>query len=250
MTERYGCDEWWESYPGASNYQFSAAGRVRSVPRMTSHGRPVAGAILATRPNNKPDGAPPERRYRLTDIRMDDGTRKTVSVHTGVLLSHTPDGRRPDGMQACHNDDHPGHNWWANLRWDDPDGNRQDRLDRERAQGIIYRPAATFPCRNHARCGGMARRRGRRCEPCSAEAGQRAAVMLHDRRNLATVAQTLGYRNQEWVYALAVRHGGYTGTIAEARHQHPRWSQRVMFTFRDILGWRKSDTDQAKRDAA
>ena len=124
MTERYGCDEWWESYPGASNYQFSAAGRVRSVDR-TIGGTFYRGQLLSTRPGNRPREAPPERRYRLTDIRMDDGTRKTVSVHTGVLLSHT--GGRPDGMQACHGDDHPGHNWWANLRWDDPESNRVDR---------------------------------------------------------------------------------------------------------------------------
>ena len=53
-------------------------------------------------------------------------TRKTVSVHTGVLLARTKGGR-PPGMDVCHNDDHPGHNWVANLRWDTPEGNRGDR---------------------------------------------------------------------------------------------------------------------------
>ena len=126
MTERYGCDEWWAPYPGASNYQFSAAGRVRSIDRTIS-GRFYKGQILAQRPSGRPPGKPPEERYRLVNIRLDDGTRKTVVVHTGMMLARTEGGKRPAGKEVCHNDDHGAHNWFTNLRWDTPEGNRVDR---------------------------------------------------------------------------------------------------------------------------
>ena len=197
----YGPDEWWAPYPGARNYFFSAAGRVRSVDR-TIKGKRYTGQILAQRPSNRPPGMPPERRYRLANIILDDGTRKTVTVHAGVALSRTAGGRRPvrDGvaLEVCHNDDHGGHNWFANLRWDDPDGNRKDRYGE---------PAPPKPARLCILCGDPVKTNGKRCTPCVDLIGANAAIALSQGHEPAVVAQMLDYPHEEGLIRLAIKHG-------------------------------------------
>jgi hypothetical protein len=53
--------------------------------------------------------------------------RKTlVLVH--LLVLETFAGRRPLGMQACHNDGNSHNNALQNLRWDTPSANHLDKI--------------------------------------------------------------------------------------------------------------------------
>ncbi|MGH3231638.1 MAG: hypothetical protein ACRDOA_24165, partial [Streptosporangiaceae bacterium] len=83
-----------------------------------------------------------------------------------------------------------------------------------------------YPCRNHARCGGMVKAEGRRCLPCVNAVGAEAAVLLGHGMNLQDVAERYGYANGDWVFRLAAQHG-HAGTKAGAARQHPRLGQRV-----------------------
>ena len=85
---------------------------------------------------------------------------------------------------------------------------------------------ASFPCRNHVRCGGTVKNEGRRCLKCVAEVGRDAAALLNAGMGLADVAKRFGYTSTDWVFKLAAEHG-YAGTKAQATAQRPRLSQRV-----------------------
>lgn len=50
---------------------------------------------------------------------------KNRSVHSLVLEAFV--SARPDGMEACHNDGDRANPHLANLRWDTPSGNNQDK---------------------------------------------------------------------------------------------------------------------------
>lgn len=54
------------------------------------------------------------------------GERKTKKVHNLVLQIFV--GKRPVGMQACHNNGNPSDNSIRNLRWDTPKNNQADRF--------------------------------------------------------------------------------------------------------------------------
>jgi hypothetical protein len=90
----------------------TAAGRIMSA----------GGRILAQRPSNRPREAPPEKRYRLTNLCL-GGIKKTVTVHSMILMAHGdetyPPGSRPEGMEVSHKDDNPAHNCASNLCWED-----------------------------------------------------------------------------------------------------------------------------------
>jgi hypothetical protein len=72
----------------------------------------------------------------------------------------------------------------------------------------------------------------RRCVDCVIAVGREAADLLRLGMPLQQVAERFGYTGPDWVYSLAVKHGGYEGTKADARTQRPRLGQRVRLSAR------------------
>jgi hypothetical protein len=158
----------------------------------------------------------------------DDGKRQTRSVHSLVLLGFA--GPCPAGMESRHLDDDPLNNRWrpgstdgqvraagGNLVY----GTKKQQAADKAANGNPPGAPRTFPCVNHDRCGGMVTNQGRRCLECVAAVGREAAGMLRGGMGLQEVAEHFGYTGPDWVYSLAVKHGGYEGSKAEARMQQP-----------------------------
>lgn len=96
---------------GASNYEVSNLGRVKSLKRIVQHGnhtRTVKERILQP-------GFPGRVPYLQVVLRMDDGTRWSVLVHRLVALHHVT-GYEP-GMEVDHIDGNKTNNCADNLRW-------------------------------------------------------------------------------------------------------------------------------------
>ena len=201
--------------------------------------RPVrrrGGNSLATTVNNHGG-------YPMVKVYDDTGKRQTKTTHSLVLLGF--DGPPPPGMESRHLDDDPLNNRWrpgatreermaagGNLMYGDKAANTRDKAANGRPAAV----AKVHPCVNYIRCGGMVVNQGRRCLPCAQEVGREAAAMLGRGVNLEDVTAALGYQTPEWVWKLARNHGGYAGTLATARSQHPAWPRRVTATLRDYFG--------------
>jgi hypothetical protein len=177
----------WMPYPGAGYYEFSHRGKARSVDR-TIGGKFYPGKELATRLNNQG--------YVLVDIRLDDGTKKTVTMHSGVLRSHDRD---PEAWEeCCHGPGGPQDNRWPeNIQW----GTRGRNLA-DMAAARPPRPERTCP-----RCGMGHRGRARNCPDCMTAMGVAAAGELAGGKMLDQVADDLDYP-PAGVYRLAVTKGG------------------------------------------
>lgn len=217
-------DSEWKSWPGFSRYEASHRGLIRNG----------TGKILAARTD--PDG------YLRTTLTRDDGERVPVLVHRAVLEAHA--GPCPPGMESCHG---PGgkldNRWPENLRWDTKSENERDKI----RDGMTPQPPPpTYECLNFVTCGNMVIHEGRRCVQCVAEVGREAAAMLAQGVNLMDVAEHFGYSGPDWVYKLAVDHGGCALTKREALIQQPPLSRRVMATVRGRL--RRSRAVVTQRD--
>ena len=184
--------ETWKPLPGWP-HEVSDQGRVRTA----------KGRILASRLNK--DGYPQGDLY-------DPETKKEakgVPVHWCVLTAHA--GPRPAGMQASHLSENPEWNWHPEgLAWEDQPTNEGRKTWRPRP------PEPTHPCKNAPACPNLVLNPGRRCLDCVTEVGRQAAAML-DGKPLFDVREHFGYKADKWVFDLAVKYGGYTGTIEDAR---------------------------------
>lgn len=126
MSTSSGCvldHERWRSVVGWSGlYEVSDRGRVRSVDRVIAiarHTRRYTGRILR-QGTSKKNPHPRVILYRC-------GDHVTCLVHRLVLDAFC--GPCPEGMQGCHEDDIPTHNYYPeNLRWDTPSANRLDSV--------------------------------------------------------------------------------------------------------------------------
>lgn len=195
-------------------YEVSDQGRARRLP---------SGEDVSTRAHR--DG------YRLANFRCDQPAscprhgRHTFTLHQVVLT--TFDRARPHGMQACHSPAGPAANWWPEgVRWDTQSANQRDKPEQP------VPPDPTYPCISvpgSPACDSLVIRQGRRCVPCTEEVGRQAGDMLRRKMPLQQVAEHFGYTGGDWVYQLAVRHGGYAASKAEARTQRP-----------PLTGWRKA----------
>ena len=200
-----------------SGYQCSDKGSARSIDRVSGN-RHLKGKQLATRRND--DG------YVLVNIRCDstdpDHNRvHTVTMHKIVLT--TFDRPCPPGMEACHSDRGPAFNYWPEgVRWGTKPENHADMVE----AGTAVVPAA-FPCRNAPRCPNMVKNEGRRCIGCVRSVGIEAGALLALGMPLSRVAARFGYKTGDWVYRLAVEHGGYTGSREHAAAQRPTIRQHV-----------------------
>ena len=202
-----------------SAYQASGElGHVRSIDRVVG-ARRVRGVVLKERADG--DG------YRRINMSCDDPEHKphTHTVHKVILT--TFDKPCPPGMEACHGPGGPGDNRYpaSGLQWGSKVFNASTN------QASLAPIVTSYPCRNAPRCPNTNAKPDRRCTDCVAEMGMQAAAMLNAGMNLNDVAVHFG-NTQEWVFKLAVQHGGYTGTRAQARQQQPSRSQRVLLRFR------------------
>jgi hypothetical protein len=205
-----------------SGYQASDQGRARSLDRVRN-GRPLTGQDVSTRLHK--DG------YILADFYCDDPAacrkrknrgKHTFTIHKVVLA--TFDGPRQPGMQGSHLHGNPAWNWFPEgVGYEDQPANEARKTTRPAP------PDPTHPCRNAPACPNLVINPGRRCLDCVAEVGRQAADMLRAGQPLQEVAGHFGYTGPDWVYSLAVRHGGYAGSKAEARIQRP-----------PLTGWRRT----------
>jgi len=90
-------------------YEVSDCGRVRTI---------KTGRVkLPTAHKN--DGRPFLGLWRSNKL-------KIMKPHTLVLEAFA--GRRPSGLECCHNDGNPWNNHVSNLRWDTAKSNQADRI--------------------------------------------------------------------------------------------------------------------------
>jgi hypothetical protein len=117
--------EVWRAIPGYDGYEVSSLGRVRSIDREVVQVSPwggmirrrLRGKILAT--GCHPDG------HLLVNLSVGN-VPASKSVHNLVLLTFV--GKRPRGLEACHNDGDPENNRLSNLRYDTHLNNEADKL--------------------------------------------------------------------------------------------------------------------------
>jgi hypothetical protein len=181
----------------------------------------VNGKIMRTRVLNSGYEA-------VNVIRDSDGRQVCVLVHVMVLLAHHPAfrglDRFPDGLETRHNPvTGPLFNAYPEGLW--PGTKAQNAADKDE-------PVPQHPCRNAPACPNMVVTPDRRCVDCVIAVGREAADLLRLGMPLQQVAERFGYTGPDWVYSLAVKHGGYEGTKADARTQRPRLGQRVRLSAR------------------
>ena len=194
-----------------SGYQASDKGAFRSVDRVIS-GRAYTGQPLRTRAHE--DG------YRLITLRCDNTSAEhkakrahTFAAHKVVLYTFA--GPPGTGQEACHSGRGPAFNWFPEgIRWDTKPANHADQV----AAGTATIPEPTFGCKNAPACGNKVRKPGRRCAGCVRQVGLDAARMLRDGATLAEVSELHG-NSQDWIWKLAVEHGAYEGTKADAQRR-------------------------------
>jgi hypothetical protein len=166
--------------------------------------------------------------YVRVKLSCDNPAHKPHTLTMQKIVLRTFAGECPPGMEARHLDGDPANNRWApgataeevranggNLFYGTKLQNHHDKAD------PYAPPEPVYPCRNAPRCAGRAHKPGRRCLDCVAEVGREAAGMLRAGQPLQAVAEHFGYTGPDWVYSLAVKHGGYEGSKAEARTQRP-----------------------------
>jgi len=179
MTDSDVITEKWAPIPGAGYYEASDQAHdvygIRSVDR-TINGRFQKGQLLTAKKTGT-------SRYWQLKIRTDDGRERYATVHSLVLHAHV--GPPETGQQACHADDDPDNNRLANLRWDWPAANMDDRRRNN--------PATPKPPKLCIVCDEPFDTSGRRCAGCREKIARNAAVMLARGTGLQETADTVGY---------------------------------------------------------
>lgn len=129
--------ERWRAVVGYEGiYEVSNHGRLRSLSRKSADGKRLEGRLLRQHPH------PRTRHLNATLTR--DGKCTAVKVHRVVLEAFV--GPCPDGMESCHGNGDPTDNRVANLRWDTPKSNGEDRVK----HGSQYSAASRICGRGHA----------------------------------------------------------------------------------------------------
>jgi hypothetical protein len=229
--------ERWERVPDGPNYEVSWDGNFRALPRKSASGRSLKAQPIATTTDK--DG------YVLVKYVNAEGKRVTRQMHRVQLEAFA--GECPEGQEARHYDDVPGHNVWrpgneeesrargGNLFWGTWVQNRV--IDRQRNS-----PAEPKPAKECVRCEKPFEGNGKRCHPCVTDIGRSAAEMLARGQTLAEVAKKLDYPSPEGIHVLAVRYGGYGA-------RKSWWSRHVTPTLRDRLPGKRRSRTVTKRPA-
>ena len=198
----------WGCVPGYSRYEWSDKGGIR---------RAADARAMKTRVLNSGYEA-------VNVIRDSAGKQVCVLVHVMVLLAHHPAftglDQFPEGLETRHNPvTGPLFNAYPEGLW--PGTKAENAADKGE-------PVPQHPCRNAPACGNMVVTPDRRCaEACVPAVGREAADLLRLGMPLQQVAERFGYTGPDWVYQLAVRHGSYEGSKADARTQRPGAVQRL-----------------------
>lgn len=214
--------EAWAAVPGYTRYEWSDKGRLRRV---------RDGYIMKTAKLNNSGYVIPNV------VRDSDGRQVTVAAAPMVLLAHHPAFRGldkfPDGLETRHNPavGDKTFNAYPEGIW--PGTKKQNEADKPVPSTP---PEPAFPCRNAPACAGSVVNEGRRCVDCVAAVGREAAALLRLGMPLQQVAERFGYTGPDWVYQLAVKHGGFEGSKAGARTQRPRLGQRLRLKARLARG--------------
>lgn len=114
--------ERWMPVPGFEGfYEASDTGRVRSVPRLVRCGargamKSVGGVVLSAVMGS--------RGYPVVNLTR-PGTRRQMFLHKVILEAFI--GKRPEGMESCHNNGDRLDARLENLRWDTRSGNHKDK---------------------------------------------------------------------------------------------------------------------------
>ena len=225
----------WDAWPG---FRVSWDGNFYADERKSPSGRNLKAQPIATTTTG--DG------YVLVKYLDRDGKRVTRQAHRVVLENFAFNGAPiPEGLQSRHYDDRGTSNKWrpgteeesrargGNLGVGNGTDQHRDKIRNNGGPLPVSPPA--HDCINHERCGGKTRNPGKRCVPCVAQVGRDAADMLRGGENLQKVAERFGYKGTDWVFTLAQKHGGYTGSKEAAWAQRRGWSQRVAATVRKRL---------------
>ena len=172
MTDSDGWAERWTPLPAPfSKYEVSFDG---SGPDQRPVRRAGAPAGLSTTVSNSG--------YLQVKPYDDNGKRQTIPVHQLVLLGGTG-VPCPRGQESRHLDDDPLNNRWRPGDTEEAvraaggnlfRGSKRQQYADKVANGNPPVVPKSFPCVNHARCGGMVANAGSRCLPCAAEVGVRA----------------------------------------------------------------------------
>jgi len=124
LSHDQGTVEIWKDIPECPKYQASSLGRVRTLKRKNGVGHIMTQFLT-------PNG------YKIAKL-----NQKMWFVHRLVLFAFV--GPRPDGMQACHNDNDRQNNRADNLRWDTAKNNNADKRKHGTAQFGENNPSSKF----------------------------------------------------------------------------------------------------------
>ena len=116
-------DEQWRPVPDWHGYEISDQGRVRSL-KHRAKGR--VWVVDASRPARI---LKPEHRNGYLSVRLSEKGRKSrhENIHRLVLEAFV--GPAVDGIHAAHGNGDGTDNRLANLRWETPSENNQDKID-------------------------------------------------------------------------------------------------------------------------
>jgi hypothetical protein len=246
--------ERWTPVWDGPDLEVSWDGNFRVGDRVSPSGRHLKGGPVAT--TTTKDG------YVLVKYVNAQGKRVTRQAHRVVLENFEFRGKPiPDGLQSRHYDDRGTNNKWrpgateeesrargGNLFTGDGPKQHQDKVRNNGGRPLPV-PPPQHDCINYEHCGGKTRNPGKRCVPCVEQVGRDAGDMLRAGENLQKVAERFGYKGTDWVFSLAQKHGGYTGTKEQAWAQRRGRLQRVTAGIRARMRRDAPSPDQAGRAA-
>lgn len=223
-------DAAWAAVPGYSRYEWAdkAVQVTRDGATFESQVRRSADRYVL-KPRLLNSGYP-----AVNVIRDSDGKQVSVLVQVMVLLAHHPAFRGlsgfPAGLETRHNPSVGDKTFIAYPEGIWPGTKTENNgLDKDE-------PEPQHPCRNAPACGNMVVTPGRRCTLCVRAVGREAGALLRLGMPSPKVAARFGYTDDRWVLNLAREYGGWEGSNAEARTQHPTLAQRLRLSARHALG--------------
>lgn len=153
-------DEVWAPVLGfESFYEVSSYGLVRSLTRSVRFGRKGGMRVIKGMVLSPVVGS---RGYPLVNLTR-PGVRRQLAVYRVVLEAFR--GKRPDGMEACHNNGVRSDSRLENLRWDTRSGNHKDKRKHgtwqvgERANNVKLTEAIVLDIRRNGMTARQARER-------------------------------------------------------------------------------------------